>query len=293
MLTLDQCRGHGLARTPVERLLAAGHWHRMAPGLVRTGAEEPPWLAWAWGGVLLGGPAARLGAAASAYLYGLTEPPAQVVVLVSRDARRVSRPPWVFVQDRAARRPGTGAPPRLRVEDAVLDLAAELDERGVVGLVTQAVQTRRTTSAALRRRLQERGHVRHRALLAALLGDVAQGAESPLEVGYLRQVERPHGLPRGVRQQRRIGQVRDVGYEAYAVVVELDGRLGHDGTDRFRDMWRDNATAASGEVTLRYGFGDVTTRPCEVAAQVAVVLRGRGWTGLGRSCPRCQRAGLW
>ncbi len=294
MLTLDQCRGLCLGRTPVERLLAAGHWRRLTPGLVRTSPGEPPWLAWAWGGVLLGGPSARLGGAAAAHLHGLTDPPDQVVVLVSREVRRVSRAPWVFVQDRAARRPPAGAPPRLRVEDAVLDLAADLDERGVVGLVTQAVQTRRTTTAALRRRLHERGHVRHRALLAALLGDVAEGAESPLELGYLRTVERPHGLPRGSRQLRnRHGHVRDVGYRAYGVVVELDGRLGHEGRGRFKDMWRDNLAVVVGEVTLRYGFADVHDRPCEVAVQVAQVLGNRGWTGLGRSCPRCRSARLW
>ena len=32
----------------------------------------------------------------------------------------------------------------------------------------------------------------------------------------------------------------DVDYEEYGLLVELDGRRGHDGAGRFRDMNRDN-----------------------------------------------------
>ena len=43
-----------------------------------------------------------------------------------------------------------------------------------------------------------------------------------------------------------------------------------------------------GIVTLRYSWADVTQRPCQVAAQVAEVLQGRGWRGTPRPCgPTC------
>jgi hypothetical protein len=57
-------------------------------------------------------------------------------------------------------------------------------------------------------------------------------------------------------------------YEQYAVAVELDGRAAHPGDLRWRDIRRDNAAAADGVITLRYGWLDVSQRPCLVAAQV-------------------------
>ena len=60
-------------------------------------------------------------------------------------------------------------------------------------------------------------------------------------------------------------------------MVELDGRMGHEGTGRFRDLERDNAAAAAGELTLRYGWHDVADRACVAAFQLAAVLARRGW----------------
>ena len=127
-------------------------------------------------------------------------------------------------------------------------------------------------------------------MVLALLGDVGRGAESTLELRYLRDVERAHGLPAGVRQRRsRTGaEVRDVLYEDQATVIELDG-LAH--LRRIlRDMRRDNAALAGGLATLRFGWSDVTGSPCQVAWQVAAVLVARGWTELPTRCHRCAAA---
>lgn len=103
-------------------------------------------------------------------------------------------------------------------------------------------------------------------------------------------MERAHGLPRGTRQARaqRGRAYRDVRYEKYATLVELDGQVHAD--QRLRDARRDNAALLQGEVTLRYGWPDVTERACGVAWQVAAILRSRGWQDEGRRCPRCQGA---
>ena len=51
---------------------------------------------------------------------------------------------------------------------------------------------------------------------------------------------------------------------------------------------RDNASIVNGIHTLRYNWADVTQRPCHVAAEVAAVLRQRGWRGTPRPCgPSC------
>ncbi|WP_231930277.1 hypothetical protein [Friedmanniella luteola] len=131
--------------------------------------------------------------------------------------------------------------------------------------------------------------------LTDLLQDVAEGLESPLELAHLRDVERAHGLPKGRRNQYRGGlrHRSDVGYDAYGVLVELDGRLGHaDDGGRFRDFRRDDDFAVRSLVTLRYGWHDVSDLPCDIAQQVGTVITARGWTEVVQRCRRCRRV-VW
>jgi hypothetical protein len=67
-------------------------------------------------------------------------------------------------------------------------------------LLGRAFYKRLTTEPALLGRLSLRPRHPARELLATVLGDVADGAESAMELRYLRDVERAHGLPRGRRQ---------------------------------------------------------------------------------------------
>ena len=56
----------------------------------------------------------------------------------------------------------------------------------------------------------------------------------------------------------------------------------------FRDHRRDNPSAVVGDAALRYEWRDVIANPCGVAAEVAAVLRPRGWAGVPVGCgPRC------
>ena len=80
----------------------------------------------------------------------------------------------------------------------------------------------------------------------------------------------------------------DVWYEAFNTVVELDGRMGHTEEGRFRDHRRDNITTVRGCDSLRYGWADTVDSSCQVAAEVAHVLRANGWDGHPRPCgSRC------
>jgi hypothetical protein len=58
-----------------------------------------------------------------------------------------------------------------------------------------------------------------------VLVDVRDGVRSPIELDYLRDVERAHGLPVGQRQFARRNTEADVYYTDYGLLVELDGRL--------------------------------------------------------------------
>jgi len=293
VLSTGQAGELGVGRHSVARLVAAGRWRRLDRSVYFVHPDEPTWLAWAWAGLLVASPGARLSGLSAAHLHGLHEPePWPLALLVPHDRPVRSRPPWVFRRERSGVRDqrSPGSPPRSTVEDTVLDLTGEGSAEAAIDWLTRAVQSRRTTVPRLRRSLEQRTRVRYRHLLLDLLADVAEGAETPLELAYLHDVERAHGLPRGVRQHRSRAapHLRDVYYDPCALVVELDGRLGHEGFGRFRDMHRDNVGTVSGELTLRYGWRDVTGDPCAVAWQVAAVLARRGWSGLPGRCQRCR-----
>lgn len=184
----------------------------------------------------------------------------------------------------------SASPPRQRVEHAVLDVAgAAKDDLGAVAVVADAVQARLTTAPRLRAAAATRNRLARRELIDGVLTSVADGVNSALEHGYLVRVERPHGLPRGRRQARRGDRWDDVSYDAQGVLVELDGRLFHDGAAAFdRDHQRDlEASAASALHSLRLGWGQVYARPCVTAQLVAAVLTRRGWTGRPVRCPSC------
>lgn len=291
VLSVEQTELFGLGRHSRSRLLESGRWRRLEGPILHTLPTEPEWLSYAWGGILLGGGSSRLGGSAAGYLHGLVpEPPDQITVLVPKSKPIRDRYPWEFRREQAGLRSSTspGSPPRLTVEDTVLDLCEGADVAAIVDLLTLAVNTRHTTARRIRTVLAQRPRHSRRQLLEEILGDVAIGVRSTLEHRYLRDVERAHGLPVGRRQQRAgRPELRDVVYEAYRLVVELDGRLGHTGLGSFRDMRRDNVATVQGEASLRYGTRDVAGLPCAVAWQVAGVLIDRGWPGFPTSCTNC------
>jgi hypothetical protein len=183
-------------------------------------------------------------------------------------------------------------PPQTRVEETVLDLvdrAGSLDD--AVGWVTRALGRRLTTRDKLGAALAQRARLRWRRELTELLSSDLAGLMPVLERRYQREVERRHRLPSGARQVRaRRGdrtEYRDVLYEVYGTCVELDGRLAHPGEERWRDIRRDNAVAAGGGVTLRYGWLDITAWPCQTAAEVDRALRSRGFPGARPCGPAC------
>lgn len=231
----------------------------------------------------------------AAELARLTDKPSELVHVTVPSPRRVAKAPGIVVHYSARAREAlhpARLPPQTRIEETVLDLAGAattLDD--ACGWVTRSLQRGLTTQASLAYYFEQRSKIRWRAELAELLTLDAAGLHSVLELRYRRDVERPHGLPRGTRQARfRRGdhnEYRDVLYEAYLTAVELDGELAHIGEAWRRDARRDNAAAADGIVTLRYGWFDVTKSPCQVAAEVARVLARRGFAGPRPCSPNC------
>jgi hypothetical protein len=264
----------------------------MDQGVYATFSGEPGRDARLWAVVLRAGPGAMLSHWTAASLFGLIEFPGLPVHVIVPPDRRPQRIPGTVIHrlDRppSARHPAL-LPPRTRVEETVMDLAAAARSADDgLGWVFKATGQRLTTADRLRQVLSSRPRIRWRAELTACLNDVEGGVRSNLEHRYVWSVERPHRLPRPVRQARVVRGGRacylDNFYPEYLVCTELDGRAAHPIGERWRDYRRDNAGATDGIITLRYGWSDITGQPCQVAAQVAAVLTQRGWPGSARRC---------
>lgn len=274
----------------IETMIRRRRWARALDGVYVDHTGALSWRQQAWAAVLFHAPSA-LGGASALRAYGLGAAPDVIEVVVDR-SRRVADPPGIRTSqlsdfDRVARL--HLGPPRVRLEHAVLTVASRAaSEDGCVAVVADACQRRRTTPARLLDEVEHRPRLGRRRLLIEVLDDVAEGAYSALERRYLRDVELAHGLPRGRRQRReQLGGAvvfRDVEYAEQVLLVELDGRLGHElADDRWADLDRDLQAATSGRLTVRLGWRQAL-EPCRAATAVATLLQARGWTGAPNPC---------
>ncbi len=299
VLTRQQAIEGGLSASTVSWLAGAGRWRTLHRGVYSIYTGEPARQAVLWAAVLRAGPGAALSFETAAELHRLIDRPApRVHVSIPHERTVVPVRGLVLHRSTALARAThpTDLPPRTRIEETVLDLvgqAASFD--AAFAIACASCQRRLTTPDRIRRAMDARVRLRWRCELAAVLAEIGSGVHSLLEYRYVRDVERPHGLPAAVRQARvvigRQNRYLDNLYREFGVCVELDGRQAHPDDRRWLDTRRDNATAAGGLVTLRYGWPDIESRPCETAVQVGLALRTRGWTGRLRACgPRCPAA---
>ena len=196
-----------------------------------------------------------------------------MVIHRSRRVVRQELPPWQL--------------PRTPVAETVLDLvAASASFDDAYSWLSRATGRRLVSAGMIKEAMAARKRMRWRGWLTDALDDVADGVMFPLELRYVRDIERAHGLPAARRQARRelAGGVRylDNFYDAYRLCVELDGRSSHPPEQKWQDADRDNDNLFAGDVqTLRFGVRDVTVRRCARAGQLAAALMRRGWDGAG------------
>lgn len=298
LVTRSQSRAAGLGDEAITWKLRSARWVRKHPGVYLTAPGRDGWDVTAWAAFLRvqtgGGLAdAALVGASAAHVQGLSTRPPAVIEIGVPTTRRVDAVPGIRIRrmhrfDEVL--DDTAYPWRTAVAVTVLDVAASGDADAALAGVGHAVQRGRVTARGLAEELRARGRHPHGRLLAEVLADVDEGAHSAAEVRYVRDVERAHGLPAGTRQVaglRGPRRVHDTVYEELGVVVEVDGRLGHEGwSDRVRDGRRDRASAGEGRFTTRVFWPDVAVTPCTTAVEVGEVLRARGWRGDPRRCRR-------
>lgn len=291
VISRRQALAAGLQQHDIRRLLRRNEWARVHDGVYIDHTGPLSWLQRAWAAVLYAEPAALCLESA------LADEGSVIHVGVARKRSSLAEPPGVrfhhvaHLEERALWHVG---PPRMRYEEAALDVACRAaSESAVIAVLANACQSRRTTARRLLDALDARRRVRRRRWMRAVLLDIAEGTCSVLEHGYLTRVERAHGLPRADRQKRSTSSTgvcyRDTEY-GQRLVVELDGRMFHDSwSARNKDFERDLDAAVEGLSTLRLSYRQVFDRPCRTAAKVAQVMRRHGIEVGGRTCgPDCE-----
>jgi len=293
-----QVLAHGLAEHDIRRMLRRREWAVVHPGVYVDHTGSLSYLQRCWAGVLFAWPAVvshrsalRLDDGPGRHGRSDDEP---IHIAMGRN-RELRPPPGVrahLIADISRKARWNMSPPRVRVEEAVVDVAAEAaTDLDAIAELADAVRSRRTTPDRLLAALDGRSRLARRALLRAVIADLRDGTCSVLEHAFLAQVERAHGLPvadRQVRASSRGTIFRDVLYDAYSTVVELDGHTHHSSlSDRDRDLDRDLDAALDGLLTVRLGWGQVVARACATAAKLGRLLQSRGWPGALVSCPSC------
>jgi len=288
----------------IDALVRSGRWQMLYRGVYATYTGPPSRDGVLWAAVLRCGPAAALSHLTAAELDGLAEERRDVTHVTIPGQLRVRQPgresdgkfgariPRVVVHRSSrlaqAKHP-VRTPPRTRVEETVLDLVESAQNfDGAFHWLSAACGRRLVTPVQLRDAVGCRAKMRWRSDVLVAVEEISEGVLSNLERGYLRNVERPHRLPAPKRQYRKRRGARsaylDNLYDDFGVAVELDGLASHPAESRWLDMRRDSFFASTGIITLRYCWADITTRPCQVAREVGLVLRQRGWTGTLRAC---------
>lgn len=287
-----QALAAGWSDTDIRRRLRGRRWRTIHPGVYVTHTGPIGYDERLVAALLYAGPEAAWSHYTAAEQFGLIRCDDQRPVYVTIPWRRRvrARPGLVITRDRHWEdRLAAVVPPRSRPADAVLDIVGisrSLDD--VAAVVAEACQSGRVSAGQILAALAARPQLRHRAAVGPILSDVAEGTHSLLELRYLRAVERAHGLPSGQRQRAVDGEFTDVAYVRFDLVVELDGRFHLEPRRRWRDLERDNRAALRSEITLRYGWLDITSRPCSTAVQVVQVLRRKDPHLPARPCgPSC------
>lgn len=296
LVTRRQLMGSGLSSGQAHRGIRNRRWQPVGRGVYATTTGRLDEWARLRAALLQTGPESAAGHRTALWLAGVLLEAPSVITIVVPHHRRLTASAGVRLHRRRdfdeLVHPA-GDLRRVRLEAAVLDVADSCPRADpVLTLLFRATQGRFTTAGRLRQELTRRHRHRWRRLLLEVLDDVEDGAQSNLERRYRRDVELAHGLPRGTRNRTEHSEdgnrYRDVRYLRWRLVVELDGKQAHPQDARHLDDARDNRVVVDlAHLVLRYGWHAVAINPCEVARQVAVVLRRNGWNGAFRRCPNC------
>ncbi len=166
------------------------------------------------------------------------------------------------------------------IEDALVAAWPVLPVDDRVGPVIQAINDRRTTPQRLGSALALVPKLPGRGELAGLVGRLAAGCRSPLEIWGHDRVFIGPGMPALQRQVRvRVGKrtmYLDLFAERERVDIELDGAASHgDRRQREVDLRRDALLATVGILVVRFAHRRLLREPDEVRRETLAILASR------------------
>ncbi|WP_018155218.1 hypothetical protein [Demetria terragena] len=309
VIACSQLLDAGAQRHDIDRWLRRKELARVLPSVYANHTGAPTRLQRDWAAVLFAAPAALAWTSAVRAASGQpTRLPGKwgddgTVHLLVGPGRALVAPPWIVLH-RCTRLESAvlwaSSPPRQRPEPAAIDVAVAHLRSGAhdahlqaVAALAEPLQGRRTTAERMLNEIDTRARLAHRRWITEVVKDIATGAASVLEHGYLHRVERAHGLPRALRQVTdttgpRVA-VRDALYPDRRA-IELDGRAFHQGADRRdHDLERDLDASLAGLASTRIGWAQVFDRPCLTAGKISALLAADGWGGEPTECrPGCR-----
>ncbi|WP_164704510.1 DUF559 domain-containing protein [Blastococcus litoris] len=273
----------------IGRWLETGRLVRLHPGWVTLPEWADDWSVRANAATsYAGGPLSHISALS---VHGLVDDRGRQLHVLTPSHHRVRTTPWLRVhRSRLASgvviARGLPATPLPR---ALIDTWADAHRRRrgfasvARGAVLRATRERRVGTEELARELARRPELAGRTALVELLGLIAGGCQSELEIFGVRHVLDIPGLP-PCRQQHEVrlsdrSVFLDAAWPEVKVAVELDGAAFHGSQEaRERDLRRDAALTALGWVVLRFSYRRLTRDPEGCRAEILATYRRRRLT---------------
>lgn len=273
-----------VSRRTLSSWVASGKLVRIRPGVLALPAAAENWR------VRVAAAVHRRDAVAShvtalALWELMPHPAGPVHITVGRSMSRRGSPGLAVhrAADAYAERRRVEGLPVSSAERAVVDAwgTSGAPDRGAVRAAAISGVRRRICSASeLRYELERSVVLRGRAELGRLVGLLADGCQSELEVWGCLQVLRAPGMPPFVQQRRlRVGAetfLLDAACEESMLAVEMDGAAWHGSrAQRERDIRRDALVATVGWQTLRFSYARMTRSPVACRKEVLAVHAAR------------------
>jgi very-short-patch-repair endonuclease len=270
-------------RKTVARWVDAGRLERLHPGVYALPAAARTWRSRVAAAVhATGGVVSHRSALA---LWDLAPPavPVHVTVELTRSGRGcagVALHRTRELRDTIRRVDGL---PVSCVERAVVDSwgsLSGLSRADVRAAAIGAVRRRLCLPRQLHDEVDRRPCLPGRAALAQLLGLLADGCQSELEIWGCLNVLRGPGMPPFV-QQRRVSVggeafVLDAAYDEVRLAIEMDGAAWHGSREqREKDIRRDALLATIGWQTMRFGHRRLTAAPERCRRDVLAAYNAR------------------
>lgn len=264
--------------------MRAERWRRHGRQTIALHTGELDADAMLWHAVIEAGRRAALdgvSALVAAGLKGFTLP--AVRVSVPRGARVVKIEGLDIRQTRRLRRSdvvGAGIP-RVRPSIAAVRGALWLPtDRAAATLLAMVVQQRLTSAEAIGQALLDVRRDRRRRFLETIVLDLIGGAESLGELDFAGMARR-RGLPEPDRQVVRRGRdgrlYLDVFWDAYAVVVEIDGIHHAFAENLVNDALRQNSVSLQRATVLRLPLLGLRVAEAAFFEQITTALAAGGW----------------